>query len=108
MSSVSSMLPMLLVIGLAVVAFIKRCEFLPELCNPSAAALPPPTLTTATQYLPGPTWEDYVNAGKRKTKDDNLAKETLEAAKKIAERTGRPTPIDAPKPGAKFARVSYF
>jgi hypothetical protein len=125
MSSVSSMLPMLLVIGLAVVAFIKRCDFLPELCNPSVSATPPPATATGAPLL---TWEDYKKAAKEQKKDSDRVDETQKAARNIEKWTGRSTPtapfptsspssgtgdIDAlvrskTMPVSKYSRVAYF
>ena len=122
------MLPMLLVIGLAVVAFMKRCELLPELCNPSqqASAIPPATASGA----PLVTWEDYKKAAKEAQKDKKRDDETQKVAQDFTRRTGIAIPTNAPKPDvqsgfeggsandlenyirgrvqSKYSRVAYF
>ena len=75
------MLPMLLMLGIAVVAFMKRCEFLPELCNPTpAAAAIPPATATGQPLL---TWDDYVKASKEAKKDVDRDDETLKVVDQI-------------------------
>ena len=76
------MLPMLFVVGLAVVAFIKRCEFLPELCNPAAAA--DPAAATANSL----TWDELVKAGKDLKKDKKRDENTLKASAKLQQMSG--------------------
>ncbi len=86
-------------LGIAVVAFMKRCEFLPELCNPAASGIPP---ATATGY-PLLTWEDYKKAGKAGKRDAERDAETLKVADRIAG-------INAKRPvyASKSARMSSF